>query len=974
MLKSPDLALAHQRIADCLGFDAEGRLYQRREHLNLAGLKLSNEELETPFDVPERSLFGIQFAQLRHLRFLDLTGNRLVRLPTGLEHFVSLEWLGLNFNLLKEIPGVERVRRLRRLYLRANPIGELPSRIGDLVDLEELDLTGCLMIRLPSALGTLPKLEYIGVTETGLVPDQRAAWQEAGWTSLRKHLAETQVQASVVQHLGKVVLVGAQENGKTCLQRALRGQPFVEGLQSTDGMSREHLHLRLDGSRMPTEERQKLLGPRADVIDLTLWDMGGQEHYQHTHQMFFTPSAVYLVVTLPRQGGSAQELGRWIELVKRRTEGKAAVVIVSTCCAQHPPDAAISLDRLRQQHGDLVRGMVAVDSKDGTGIDELRRLIATLVQDPRNGCRHEWLPGWAGALQELGSVQEAYIRWPRVEEICGRHGITEPQVRRQVVRTGHYIGSVLWREDIPAGEDVLILNPDWLCRAVARLLDDAETRRRDGLIALSDLPRVWEREARDGTPGYPVETHPALVELMEINELAYRPRTGGKKVGDGDHLLVTQMVQTLPDPDLDKIWESISPKRAAESVRVIAFRRIGTIHYEEVQDLVYLLIFRLREFSRVRSGGRAVHWQGGLLVTDDYGNAARIERTENGLRVTVRHRLGDGLLHTILHRIGTKDDGFWAGRGLKRFEFIPCPKDCPNQTPGRGLFDYHQCLISHERGVEEVQCKVCDGGMRINLLVAGAAVAPVDPALQEILKTIRDEGARTREAIEVVRTEAAMDADRILDAFTSEWRHGPRLFSLVPMPDPDWDPRRWVKMRFRLTVWCEASRCPVPLFRVPKRDNPQEMRGSVILELPREWVAGARRILKWGSLAMGGLAAGGGLGAAALMSAAGGVLDSADAAALAKELKESQGNLDALMKALPEESGTMSKARGIGIEADQNPFADPVAGLGPPQEEDLRLIRYLRRQYEEQDPEWGGLVTRDDGKFGRIWAHPLAPE
>ena len=134
--------------------------------------------------------------------------------------------------------------------------------------------------------------------------------------------------------MGKVVLVGSQENGKTCLQRALRGEPFIAGLQ-------EHRRHEPGTTAPATErgfvslpERAPTPGPREDVIDLTLWDMGGQESYQHTHQMFFTPSAVYLVVTLPRQGGSVQELDKWIELVKRRTGGEATVIVVSTWCTE----------------------------------------------------------------------------------------------------------------------------------------------------------------------------------------------------------------------------------------------------------------------------------------------------------------------------------------------------------------------------------------------------------------------------------------------------------------------------------------------------------------------------------------------------------------------------------------------------------------------------------------------------------------
>jgi hypothetical protein len=47
---------------------------------------------------------------------------------------------------------------------------------------------------------------------------------------------------------------------------------------------------------------------------------------------------------------------------------------------------------------------------------------------------------------------------------------------------------------------------------------------------------------------------------------------------------------------------------------------------------------------------------------------------------------------------------------------------------------------------------------------------------------------------------------------------------------------------------------------------------------------------------------------------------------------------------------------------------------GPPQDGDLRLLRYLREEFKKNDPTWGGLEVVSDGKFGRIWAFPLAEE
>ena len=992
---NPDsLRTAHARIADCLQRDSDGGLVQRRDSLNLAGLGLTDKALATRFDPGERGLPEIGLADLPHLRYLDLTGNDLTRLPDCVLGFTELVWLGLNFNRISALPeGLGRLRKLRRFYLRGNGLRQLPADFGEMVSLVDLDLTGCEISQLPLSMSGLGSLGHVAFEENALAPDLRSAWKEGKWEALRAHLERLGSEKRQVQHGGKVILVGSQEHGKTCLQRALRGEGFVEGYVSTDGMSRERLHLRLDGTLVLPEERDRRPGPREDIIDLTIWDMGGQESYQHTHQMFFTVSAVYLVVTLPRQGGEVQKLDDWIELVKRRTGGKATIVVVSTKCRKNPLDKSVTLDGLQAKHGIVVRDLVKVDSGDDpTGILELRRKLAILVQETDSGCRHEWLRGWAKVLAELSAATTAFLRWNEIEALCAGNGVRDPEEQRQVVRTAHYIGAVLWREDIPAGQDVVILNPDWLCRAVARLLDDAATRNSRGLVRTSDLPRLWSGEGRDGTPGYPAPVHPALIELMEINELAYRPRRPGQRTGDGDLLLVTQMVEDKPRRDVELAWERIRPEQGEETVRVVGFKRIGEANFEAVPDIVYLLIFRLRELSLgARDYTEAVHWQKGLLVRDSYGNAGRIELEGNFLRIRVRHRLIPGLMHTILDRIGVSEDGYWNGRGLEQLEFVVGGHLCPKGTPDKGLVSIEDCVEGERNQNKSVQCQTCRKYLDIRQLLNQQPVESdqtrqfrqwLEPILRDlvqgnerVLHEVKEQGELTRQRIDDLWNFVQMQGDAFLDAFTSEWKDGPRLFSLLPIPGEGWNPRDWVEMKFRITVWCEASRRPVPVFRKPKRDKPDEYRGSEILTLPREWVLKARGVLKWSQWAVFAITTGGAGGIGALVSAAGGVISNSDARQFATELTEQMRAFKDLADALPADGEHSMQGepgqpgvdwlRSFGLE-DRQSFGTPVEG-------DKALIRHLRDEYEKRDPDWGGLEVRDDGKFGRIWAHPSVP-
>ena len=69
----------------------------------------------------------------------------------------------------------------------------------------------------------------------------------------------------------------------------------------------------------------------------------------------------------------------------------------------------------------------------------------------------------------------------------------------------------------------------------------------------------------------------------------------------------------------------------------------------------------------------------------------------------------------------------------------------------------------------------------------------------------------------------------LLRAFSDEAKDGPRLFSLVPVNRSDINPREWVRAKFRLTLWCERARRPLPELSEDKE------RGVYEFELEREW-------------------------------------------------------------------------------------------------------------------------------------------
>ena len=71
----------------------------------------------------------------------------------------------------------------------------------------------------------------------------------------------------------------------------------------------------------------------------------------------------------------------------------------------------------------------------------------------------------------------------------------------------------------------------------------------------------------------------------------------------------------------------------------------------------------------------------------------------------------------------------------------------------------------------------------------------------------------------------------MMQVLTDEAKDGPRLFSLLPVEAGFWNVKTWVSQKFRLTLWCEHARLPLPTLNGPG----DRQRGVYELAMPREW-------------------------------------------------------------------------------------------------------------------------------------------
>ncbi|NWT02559.1 MFHA1 protein, partial [Mionectes macconnelli] len=122
------------------------------------------EELDLSFNRLRRLPEGL--GRLRHLRTLDVDHNLLPSFPTPLLELASLEELDCSGNRhLGALPeGIAALRRLKILWLSGTGLAALPEGLCQLSALESLMLDGNRLQALPAGFGRLQRLKMLNLS------------------------------------------------------------------------------------------------------------------------------------------------------------------------------------------------------------------------------------------------------------------------------------------------------------------------------------------------------------------------------------------------------------------------------------------------------------------------------------------------------------------------------------------------------------------------------------------------------------------------------------------------------------------------------------------------------------------------------------------------------------------------------------------------------------------------------------------
>ena len=118
---------------------------------------------------------------LKSVDYLNLDYNKFTNVDAVVE-FPALKWLRLNSNNLSSLPtdGLERLSKLRKIYLADNKFSVVPEQLKNLSSLKSIDLSGNIGIKeVPDWMAKMQGLEDLSLSGTSIekLPDDISAWK-----------------------------------------------------------------------------------------------------------------------------------------------------------------------------------------------------------------------------------------------------------------------------------------------------------------------------------------------------------------------------------------------------------------------------------------------------------------------------------------------------------------------------------------------------------------------------------------------------------------------------------------------------------------------------------------------------------------------------------------------------------------------------------------------------------------------------
>jgi GTPase SAR1 family protein len=728
----------------------------------------------------------------------------LTQLPAEIGQLTNLQTLELESNRLTQLPAeIGQLINLYSLYLLDNRLTQLPAEIGQLTNLQELNLESNRLTQLPAEIGQLTNLQKLNLESNRLtqLPAEIGQLTNLQELSLNENSLlltpppeiVTQGMHEMLSFLRAIQLESIRRYEAKLLLVGEGGTGKSSLLRALHGRAFDPS---LDSTHGIEVEALVLPHPSLPEYSLTLntWDFGGQDIYHATHQFFLTKRSLYLVVWNARTGDEQSKLDFWLKTISIRAP-EAPIILVATHIDERAPE--LNEQQYRRAYSQIV-GILQVSSKTEVGLQDLKE---TIVQQaavlPLMG--QPWPTSWVEVEQALLARPQHHIDAETYTQLCVSKGVQAEMAQGTLGSYLHDLGKILFFRDDPLLSRMVVLKPNWITKAISHVLEDEPTKEAQGILAHADLTRVWATD-EDGQP-YDHSLYPAFLRLMERFDLSYQidQQIPGMLPTNS---LVPQLLPYQPPPPVPA-WPS--PVTVQGQMQIEMIYRFDFVP----AGIMSWFIVRTHQYTQ------HVHWRDGVVLAYR-GHSARVELFPSlrelrlivwGVQPYTFFVILKETLDLILAR--------FEGLHVKREVPCICHRQTHSTTPCQEVYRYEEDLVRRlESGKQTLECPASYEDVSVLELLYGLHVgtapqvlAKVEEGQQEILRQL----SALQRHDELLLQKVSQLCEWQVRSFTRLWNlemhkmeaECPNTFFLIPGSHTLFNPKNWFSQDYKLYLMCQ---------------------------------------------------------------------------------------------------------------------------------------------------------------------------
>ena len=406
-----------------------------------------------------------------------------------------------NLDYLYQLKSLESIS----VYFQCQEF-KLDKRVKELENLKHVVLAAYTGTQLPKELILHPGLEVLTMSEEYL--DREDAIMHVsnfpteilaqGLDAIRNYYISIE-EANETENLfeAKMVMVGRGFTGKTSLVNKLTvpNYKLEEIVKSTEGIDIKFWDLDIGAIKH-------------GKFRYNIWDFGGQEKYDATHQFFITARSLYIFVTEARQ--DYLDFDYWLNIVKMLSNESPIIVVQNKIDERQKELPTVRYKSLFNNIQDFINISCANKYESTIEIlkEEIRKATLTLPQ-----IRDELPKVWVDIRRILKDLGKDWIAYTEYLDICEGKGLNKEKADH-LSKYFHDLGVIVHHANDPILRKKVILDPDLAVDGVYNVLDSKIVQRNQGKFDLDDLERIWSDKRYS-------DMHPELLALMENYELCF---------------------------------------------------------------------------------------------------------------------------------------------------------------------------------------------------------------------------------------------------------------------------------------------------------------------------------------------------------------------------------------------------------------------------------------------------------------------